>query len=93
MEKVTLIMLIGFLSFVLSCNSSSKSNTWTAEQQMKWKTECNELLVGHGTTKDVAADYCDCMFQKTSEKYTPDEAAVLTAEQERKIWEECNYSW
>ena len=93
MKNVLLIMMIGVLSFITSCNSSPKTKSWSAEQEKKWKTECTDLLTGHGTTKAEAEGYCDCMFQKTAEKYTPAQAAKLTAEQERKIWEEFAYSW
>ena len=38
-------------------------------------------------------DHCDCMYKKTAKKYTPEEAYQLTVEQERKIWEACDYRW
>ncbi len=40
-----------------------------------------------------ATDFCDCMLEKTSEKYTPAEAAKITEEEERKLWESCDYTW
>ncbi|MDD2527722.1 MAG: hypothetical protein PHT26_06800 [Lentimicrobiaceae bacterium] len=76
-----------------ACNSNSKSKTWTADQEKQWKTECVQMLVDKGVTDAVAEDHCDCMYQKTSEAYTPTEAAALTLEQERKLWRECDYSW
>jgi hypothetical protein len=33
------------------------------------------------------------MFEKTSDKYTPEEAEGITAEEERKLWNECDYNW
>lgn len=88
-----LIYLIGIIGFLSSCNSNSKADTWSADQQDKWKNDCMELLLSNGVNKPVAADHCDCIFKKTSEKYTPEEAANITTEEERKIWEECDYSW
>jgi hypothetical protein len=33
------------------------------------------------------------MYEKTSDKYTPEEAENITADEERKLWNECDYSW
>jgi hypothetical protein len=33
------------------------------------------------------------MLEKTSESYTPEEAANITREEEQKIWEKCDYRW
>ncbi len=49
--------------------------------------------MGRNELETAADDFCDCMFEKTAEKYTPEEAVNITEEQEQKIWEECNYSW
>jgi len=32
-------------------------------------------------------------LKKTSEKYTPEEAVKITPEQERQLWQECDYDW
>lgn len=91
-----LISAISVVALLLltACNSNSKSKTWSAEQKEQWKTECIQMLVEEGVAEtNIAEDHCDCMYEKTSEKYTPKEAASLTDEQEREIWRECDYSW
>ena len=52
-----------------------------------------ELIKTKDITKGTAEDNCDCLFEKTAKKYTPEEAAKLTTEQEQEIWDECAYSW
>lgn len=86
---VSVIFVFGFIA----CNQDSKEDTWSKEQETKWKKECNELLTNNGTAKDDAEDFCDCMFEKTARKYTPEEAAKLTEKQEQEIWQECDYQW
>lgn len=93
MKKRIFILMIGVFSLLVSCNSNSKSDTWNAEQEKKWKTECLQLLEANGVKETVAEDRCDCMFKKTSKKYTPEETAALTDAQEKEIWDECDYSW
>ncbi|MEI7896229.1 MAG: hypothetical protein WCJ26_04285 [bacterium] len=46
-----------------------------------------------GTAKTEAVGFCDCMLKKTSEKYTPQEAEKITAQEERKLWQECDFQW
>lgn len=93
MKNLISVMTIAVLLIMSACNSNSKSKTWTEEQKEQWKTECVQMLVDRGVTEAVAEDHCDCMYQKTSKKYTPSEAAALTVEQERELWRECDYSW
>lgn len=93
MKKAFLIGIIGLMSVMFSCSTNSKRNTWSKEQEKEWKSKCVNLLEGGTTTRAVAEDHCDCMFDKTAKRYTPEEAAALTVEQERQIWEECDYSW
>jgi hypothetical protein len=78
---------------LFACNPNSKADTWNPDQKKKWKTECKSLLMKNGEREATAADYCDCIYEKMSAKYTPEEAANLTIEQEREIWDECDYSW
>ena len=87
------IALLVLTTFALSCVRNSKADTWSADQEQKWKTECKMLLISNGESDATADDYCDCIFEKTSQKYTPEEAANLTVDQERTIWDECDYSW
>jgi hypothetical protein len=75
------------------CNSGSKSKSWSQAQKDQWTTNCHKALEERGLTKDQAADYCDCMLQKTSEKYTPQEAEGITAEEVGRLWKECDYQW
>lgn len=94
MKNLISIMAVLALLTMAACNSNSKSKTWTAEQKEQWKTECVQMLLEEGITEvAIAKDHCDCMYEKTSEKYTPEESALLTVEQEREIWRECDYSW
>lgn len=94
MKKIQFLMLaFGLIFTVAACKSDSKADTWSQEQETKWKTECNQLLVANGTTEDDAKGFCDCMFEKTSKKYTPEEAAGLTEEEEQALWQECDYQW
>lgn len=87
------IAMFILLFSAVSCASGSKADTWSNQQEQKWKTECKKLLMSNGEREATAEDYCDCMYDKTSEKYTPEEAAKLTENQEREIWDECDYSW
>lgn len=91
-NQISAITIVALL-LLAACNSNSKSKAWTVDQKEQWKTECEQMLVEEGITAAVAEDHCDCMYEKTSAKYTPEEAAALTVEQEREIWEECDYSW
>ncbi|MDZ7742095.1 MAG: hypothetical protein U5Q03_10175 [Bacteroidota bacterium] len=94
MKKVLFsIFVLGIMAIMASCNTNSKADTWSAEQEKEWKSNCKDLLTGNGEDKATAEDYCDCIFKKTAEKYTPAEAAKLTTEQEQQIWDECDYSW
>ncbi|MCD4789817.1 MAG: hypothetical protein K8R37_07425 [Bacteroidales bacterium] len=94
MKKIKiLILVIAGAALMYACNSNSKADTWSEEQKDKWKTNCMEFMSANNVEKNTAADFCDCMFKKTSEKYTPGEAANITEEEERKLWEECDYSW
>ena len=93
MKRIYLIGLLGLVVMSLSCNSNSKKKLWSQEQEKVWKEKCVETLMTLDVEKTVAEDHCDCMFTKTAKKYTPDEAEELTVEEERKIWENCDYRW
>ncbi|MCF8228137.1 MAG: hypothetical protein K9G58_14630 [Bacteroidales bacterium] len=94
MKKVLYsIIVLGMIAFMSSCNTNSKADSWSAEQEKEWKSNCKELLMDNGEDKATAEDYCDCMFKKTAEAYTPEEAAKLTTKQEQEIWDKCDYSW
>ena len=100
-----LIVTFGFLVFAGACNSDSKAekkapakkekaaDTWNDEQKAKWTKSCMEFMETNGVEKRNAVDFCDCMLKKTSEKYTPEEAAKITEEEERKLWDSCDYDW
>jgi len=96
MKSKTLIVIILFLILsggIESCQNNSKEKTWSSEQKTKWKTECQKLLINRGLKTKDANDFCDCMLKRTSQKYTPEEAAKITIEEERKLWNECDYQW
>lgn len=93
MKNLISVMAIVALLAMTACSSNSKSKTWSADEEKQWKIECIRVLVDNGVPEADAKDFCDCMYLKTSERYTPKEAAALTVEQERNIWKECDYSW
>lgn len=95
MNKVKyLFVIIGLLLIVGCCNNAdSKSDTWSDQQKAEWTESCLKMLEANQTFKGVAEDVCDCMLKKTSESYTPEEAANITREEEQKIWEKCDYRW
>ena len=92
-KLIYLVVILGVVGFLSSCNTPSKAGTWSSQQEQTWKTACMGLLTGNGVDKPTAEDRCDCIFEKTSEKYTPEETEHITVEKEREIWEECDYSW
>lgn len=88
-----LFLAFGLFLFASACNSDSKADTWNSEQKAQWTKNCMKFMETNGTEKRNAVDFCDCMLKKTSEKYTPEEAANIDADEERKLWESCDYSW
>lgn len=94
MKKIRLLFItFGFLLFAGACNSDSKAGTWDSEQKAKWTKSCMEFMETNGVEKLNAVDFCDCMLNKTSEKYTPEEAAKINEEEERILWDSCHYNW
>lgn len=87
------LMVTGILFFTAACNCDSKGSSWSADQQKEWKSNCMKFMTTKGVEEPNAVDFCDCMYEKTSEKYTPDEAKNITSEEEGKLWSECDYSW
>ena len=94
MKKIKmLILVIAGAALMYACDRDSKADTWNEEQKDKWTNRCMEFMTANNVEKSTAAGFCDCMLKKTSKKYTPEEAASITAEEERKLWEECDYTW
>ena len=94
MKTIKLLFVsLGLLLFVSACNCESKSDTWSNEQKATWTKSCITFMENNGVEEKNAVDFCDCMLDKTSEKYTPEEAAKITEEEERKLWESCDYNW
>lgn len=83
------------LAFAASCDygEKSKADTWSEQQKTEWTNNCKQFMKNNGVEDKNAVDFCDCMLKKTSKKYTPEEAANITEEEERKLWEECDYTW
>lgn len=75
------------------CNTNSKANQWSSEQKDKWTEDCMKFMHEQGVEKKDAEGFCDCMLKQTSEKYTPKEAVNITEDEERKMWQECDYVW
>ena len=88
-----LLVTIGLLLFAAACNSESKADTWNEDEKAKWTKSCMTFMETNGVEEKNAVDFCDCMLKKTSEKYTPKEAANITEDEERKLWESCDYDW
>ncbi|MBU2553879.1 MAG: hypothetical protein KKF98_05420 [Bacteroidetes bacterium] len=89
----TFLLATSIVLFASACNCESKSDTWSDAQEEAWKSRCMTFMEENGVEKKNAVDFCDCMFEKTSDKYTPEEAEGITAEEERKLWNECDYNW
>ncbi len=88
-----LFVSLGLLLFVSACNCDSKADTWSDEQKAEWTKSCKSFMATNGVEEKNAVDYCDCMLEKTSQNYTPEEAVNITEEEERKLWESCDYTW
>lgn len=73
------------------CNS--KSGSWTKQDKDKWSESCMKFMTERGVEQKQATDFCDCMLKKTSEKYTPEEARKITPDEERQLWQQCDYQW
>ncbi len=85
---------VAIIAFVSACNcADSKADTWSKEQKTEWTKKCKTFMNTNGVEEKNAVDFCDCMLEKTSENYTPEEAAKITEEEERKLWESCDYTW
>lgn len=84
---------LSLLFLIAACNCDSKADSWSDEQKTTWKKSCMTFMENNGVEEKNAVDFCDCMLEKTSEKYTPEEAANITEEEERKLWESCDYDW
>ncbi|MCX6277182.1 MAG: hypothetical protein NT004_03675 [Bacteroidetes bacterium] len=87
------IPALGFmlLATITGCNSKAKS--WSQEQKETWTTSCMKFMNDRGVAKKDAASFCDCMLKKTANKYTPEEAVKITPEEERQLWQQCDYQW
>ncbi len=94
MKTIKLLFVsLGLLFFIGECNCESKSDKWSSEQKATWTKSCMTFMENNGVEEKNAVDFCDCMLDKTSEKYTPEEAAKITEEEERKLWQSCDYDW
>ncbi|MFA5419574.1 MAG: hypothetical protein WC341_14075 [Bacteroidales bacterium] len=87
------VLIVGLVFMMGACNSNSKQSTWSADQQKEWKSKCMKFMKDVNVEEKDAADFCDCMYEKTSKNYTPEEAQNITTEQQREIWSECDYTW
>ncbi len=87
------IPALGFLLLVGFAGCNSKAKSWSQEQKDTWTKSCMKFMNDRGVAQKDAADFCDCMLKKTSDKYTPEEAVKITPDEERQLWQQCNYSW
>lgn len=95
MKIIKHFLFLGILLIIVgSCtNANSKSSTWDDQQKKEWKEKCMELLIENEVPKGDAESTCDCMLEKTSEKYTPEEAANIDLKGEQQLWQDCDYQW
>jgi hypothetical protein len=95
MKTIKHFLFLGILLItVASCsNPNSKSSTWSDQQKTQWKEKCMELLIESEVPRADAESTCDCMLEKTSEKYTPEEAAKIDLKGEQELWQDCDYQW
>lgn len=87
------IPALGFMMLVGYTGCNSKSKSWSQEQKDKWTTNCMKFMNDRGVAQKDAVGFCDCMLKKTSNEYTPEEAVKITADQERQLWQQCDYQW
>lgn len=91
--KITFIFF-GLFIFTIACDSpSSKADSWNEEQKTNWTNNCLKFMESREVDANQAIEFCDCMLTKTSEQYSPEEAAAITEDEERKLWESCDYQW
>jgi hypothetical protein len=86
----------GFVAIALFLFTACSQSKWSEEEEEKWMKNCRETFVNHATSEDEKMqleDLCDCMLKVTSRKYTAEEAQHLTEDQERKLLNDCNYSY
>lgn len=76
-----------------SCRSKQTVATWTAEQKNTYLLNTTAFLTNSGVAEKAAADFANCMYEKTSAQYTFDQATHLNEEQARKLWQKCDYTW
>ena len=96
MNKIGLVipaLALLFSVIFAGCNSNSKAKSWSPDQKSKWTTNCLKFTEERSMPKTQAVGFCDCMLKKTTEKYTPQEAGKITTQEERKLWQDCDYQW
>jgi len=91
LKILTFMFLVAI--FASACSVNSKADQWSSDQKAKWTEKCMNFMDNQGVDKKDAEGFCDCMLKQTSEKYTPEEAAKINEEEERKMWQECDYVW
>lgn len=94
--KILKVLVVGISLAFLSgacCSNNSKADTWSNDQKAAWTQNCMEFMAQEGVEEKSAKDFCDCVLDKTSEKYSPEEAAAINVDEERKIWADCDYNW
>ena len=85
---------IAVISLILihGCSQSK----WTDEEEENWMKNCRETFVINATDEEEKRqleDLCDCMLKVTSRKFSAEEAKNLSVDQERRLMNDCNYSY
>jgi Tfp pilus assembly protein PilP len=86
-----IVLAISFL-LLFACSKSK----WSQADQDKWLKNCKDTFMSDSVKDEDKAqieELCKCMVKVTSRDYTVKEASDLTAEQMRKILNDCNYSY
>lgn len=96
MKVLNIFISIGLAALLTLSGCTNKSSEWSQNDKDKWLKSCNDTFANNTIREEDKAqlkDLCSCMLDQTSRKYTPEEAQHLTIDDERKILENCNYSW
>ncbi|MBR9997371.1 MAG: hypothetical protein KFF73_00300 [Cyclobacteriaceae bacterium] len=91
-----LLLSLKSLALSIMLMAACSQSKWTEAEQDQWLKICYENFVNNAVDKEEKAqmkDLCNCMLKVTSRKYTVEEAADLTLEQERKLVQDCNYTY
>lgn len=91
-KGITLVLSFSMM-LIMACSSNKTVAPWTEDQKSTYAVNCQKFLVERNVDTADATSFSECMLEKTSSKYTFEEATNLTDDQARKLWQECDYQW